>query len=196
MRKIASTGRRRDLLFCANGEHLIRHSQKLVPPSPRGKALDSRGRIAKAGKFCKQNVACPYKKESKNLTATHIIHCVANKRLALWVIPHKSGEMSAMQTKGTARPQLPSETGERAIKREAKRLPYNCSAFYNRRGDLWSPAKERFLPKERTIRESPLREGGGICCFVQMASTSSVTRKSSCHLPHRGRLFGQSRTHS
>ena len=98
-------------MFCAKVGHLIHHYRG--PPSPRGKALDSRGRIAKAGKFCKQNVACPYKKESKNLTATHIIHCAANSRLALWVIPHKSGEMSAMQTKGTARPRLPTETGER-----------------------------------------------------------------------------------
>ena len=54
---------------------------------------------------------------------------------------------------------LPTESGERAIKQEAKRLPYNCSAFYNRRGDHWSPEKKKGSPpRKRSIRESPLRE--------------------------------------
>ena len=51
-------------------------------------------------------------REINNLTAMRIIHCVANKRLAPWVIPHKGGEMSAMQTKGTARPRIQTESGE------------------------------------------------------------------------------------
>ena len=80
-----------------------------------------------------------------------IIHCAANSRLARGVIPHKRGEMSAMQTKGTARPRLPTESGERAIKWEAKRLPYNCSAFYNRRGDHWSPEKKERITAEETV---------------------------------------------
>ena len=62
-------------------------------------------------------------REINNLTAMRIIYCVANKRLAPWVIPHKSGEMSAMQTKGTVRPRIPTESGERAIKRAIRESP-------------------------------------------------------------------------
>ena len=51
------------------------------------------------GKLLLFNVA-----PSANVTTIRVER--TNESLALWVIPHKGGEMSAKQTKGTARPRV------------------------------------------------------------------------------------------